>query len=206
MNEELKSIKELILNEIKEKTKNFTIPKHIEQRGVGDIIEGKFVEIIKNINNELITETRERRGKKSIEDVTLLTENYKIYVDLKTQDKTLASDKFSMPNLTAIKKLKTEIWDNKSAEVLYVKVDYMLSDRKLMISNIELFYVWELDWSILTFGGLGLGQLQIQQNVEKLIFCEMPRNEWFELLKKNVNEIFLVKEEIKLAKQKKFWA
>ena len=82
----------------------------------------------------------------------------------------------------------------------------MLSDRKLMISNIELFYVWELDWSILTFGGLGLGQLQIQQNVEKLIFCEMPRNEWFELLKKNVNEIFLVKEEIKLAKQKKFWA
>ncbi len=112
MIKELKLIKDLISKELNDNLdKKYKLPDNYEQRSIGDRYEGECVKIIKNIVNNNLIKVIERRSKKSLEDVTVITKNYKIYIDPKTID--ISPDipgskqkKFSMPNLTAIRKLK----------------------------------------------------------------------------------------------------
>ena len=158
MNEELKLIKDLISTELSNNLeKNYELPDNYEQRSIGDRYEGECVKIIKNIVNDNVIKVIERRSKKSLEDVTVITKNYKIYIDPKTID--ISPDlpeskqkKFSMPNLTAIRKLKKEIFDSDNTEVLYTSIKYTIENNVLTIQNILLFYVWELDLNYTRFG------------------------------------------------------
>ena len=211
MNEELKLIKDLISVELSNNLeKNYELPDNYEQRSIGDRYEGECVKIIKNIVNDNVIKVIERRSKKSLEDVTVITKNYKIYIDPKTID--ISPDlpeskqkKFSMPNLTAIRKLKKEIFDSDNTEVLYASIKYTIENNVLTIQNILLFYVWELDLNYTRFGNLGKGQIQIKNARKDIKLIEIEKNEWWaEFLEKIDNEyIFKLKQNI--IKEEKFW-
>jgi len=69
------------------------------------------------------------------------------------------------------------------------------------IKDVHVKYIWELDWSILGIGALGKGQLQIKDANKDLVFTDMGKEKWFEILKTKVidfynNELLKVKKEL----------
>lgn len=170
------------------------------QRTVGDLIENKISEILFNSDSELITEKREPRSKKSIEDVTIVSGGVLYYIDPKTHD---TNSDFSMPNLTSIDKIK-KLFSSDEQELIYVFVSYGLDNGMVVISDIKVFFIWELDISILGVGALGKGQLQIKNANNELVFTNKGKQEWFEDFKKLVQE-YLKKQITKTNKQISEW-
>ena len=164
-------IKELL----EENLQNFNLVDGGQQRTVGDLIESKVSEILFNAPSELITEKRVARSKKSIEDVTLISEGITYYIDPKTHD--MNSD-FSMPNLTSISKLK-QLFKSDDKELIYIFVGYVLSEGVVIVNDIKVFFIWELDISILGVGALGNGQLQIKNANSDLVFTDKGKKSWY---------------------------
>jgi hypothetical protein len=123
-----------------------------------------------------------------LEDFTVSHATGKVYVDVKTH--CVRSGGFSMPNLISIKKLRA-LLDDPSAWLVFLFVDYertVLQGVKLL--GVEARFVWELDWSMLRIGSLGLGQLQIKDANKKLTFTDIGREEWGVELKKRAKMFY----------------
>lgn len=193
-------IKEHIKELLSQNLVDFELVDGGMQRTVGDLIENKISDILFNSNSELITEKREPRSKKSIEDVTLVSGGVLYYIDPKTHD---TNSDFSMPNLTSIDKIK-KLFSSDEQELIYVFVSYGLENGMVVISDIKVFFIWELDISILGIGALGKGQLQIKNANNELVFTNKGKQEWFEDFKKLVHE-YLKKQITKTNKQILEW-
>jgi hypothetical protein len=193
-------IKEHIKQLLEENLQNFELVDGGQQRTVGDLIENKVSEILYSSTSELISEKRAPRSKKSIEDVTIVSNNVTYYIDPKTHD--INSD-FSMPNLTSVDKIK-KLFLTKNQELIYVFVSYDLDDGIVIIGDIKVFFIWELDISILGVGALGKGQLQIKNANKDLVFTNKGKQEWYSDFKKLVQE-YLKKQINKINKQILEW-
>lgn len=191
---------QFIKTQLEENLTNFELVDGGQQRTVGDLIESKVSEILRNSNSELITEKRAPRSKKSIEDVTLVSGGVLYYIDPKTHD---VNSDFSMPNLTSIEKIK-KLFLNQNEELVYVFVSYRLQNGMINIVDIKVFFLWELDVSILGIGALGKGQLQIKNANNKLVFTSIAKENWYKEFKKLVQE-YLKKQIIKIKKQIIAW-
>lgn len=194
------AIKKLVKQLLEENLVDFELVNGGMQRTVGDLIENKISDILFNSDSELITEKREPRSKKSIEDVTLVSGGVLYYIDPKTHD---TNSDFSMPNLTSIDKIK-KLFSSDEQELIYVFVSYGLENGMVVISDIKVFFIWELDISILGIGALGKGQLQIKNANNELVFTNKGKQEWFEDFKKLVHE-YLKKQITKTNKQILEW-
>jgi hypothetical protein len=194
-------IKQHIKELLDEQLQNFELIEGGQQRTVGDLIESKVSEILFNSTSELISEMRAPRSKKSIEDVTLVSNGVLYYIDPKTHD--INSD-FSMPNLTSVEKIK-KLFDTTDKELIYVFVSYAITDGMVIISDIKVFFLWELDISILGVGALGKGQLQIKNANKDLVLTEKGKVGWYGDFKLLMQE-FLKKQLIKVNKQILEWS
>jgi hypothetical protein len=85
---------------------------------------------------------------------------------------------FSMPNLTSISKLK-QLFKSDDKELIYIFVGYVLSEGIVIVSDIKVFFIWELDISILGVGALGNGQLQIKNANSDLVFTDKGKKSWY---------------------------
>ena len=197
---EMISVKQYIQNLLDENLHNFELVEKGQQRTVGDLIEGKVSEILYNSESDLISEKRPPRSKKSIEDLTLVSNGIVYYVDPKTHD--INSD-FSMPNLTSIDKIK-KLFKNVNEELIYIFVSYEINNGTVIILNIKVFFIWELDISILGVGALGKGQLQIKNAHKDLTLTDKGKIDWYYDFKKLVQE-FLGKQVNKINKQILEW-
>jgi hypothetical protein len=189
-------LKEYIKEILYENLQNFQLVVGGEQRTIGDLIENKVADILFESNSDLITEKRKSRSKKSIEDVTIMSENITYYIDPKTHN---INSNFSMPNLTSIDKIK-KLFSSENKELLYVMVDYFIENQVVIISNINVFFIWELDISCLGVGALGKGQLQIKNANKKIVFSSEGKKNWYLNFKKLVQN-FLKKQIKKTEKQ-----
>lgn len=190
-----------IKNKIQELLTDFTIQNGSGQRTIGDLLEFKVIELLKSLKDDnLINESIEARSKKSVEDITLIENDIQHYVDIKTHNLDLD---FSMPNLTSIEKLREILLDDKKT-LIYVFISYKTQENLVIINNIEVKYIWNLDFSILRIGSLGRGQLQIKNMNNELIFNDDNKLTWFEKLKKVVN-LYHDSRIKKIEKEKKLW-
>lgn len=190
-----------IKNKIQEQLTDFTIQDGSGQRTIGDLLEFKVIELLKSLKGDnLINESIEARSKKSVEDITLIQNDIHHYVDIKTHNLDLD---FSMPNLTSIEKLREILLDDKKT-LIYVFISYKIQENLVIINNIEVKYIWNLDFSILRIGSLGRGQLQIKNMNNELIFNDDDKLTWFEKLKKVVN-LYHDSRIKKIEKEKKLW-
>lgn len=187
---------QLIKTQLDENLTDFELVDGGQQRTVGDLIESKVSEILKNTSSDLITEIRAPRSKKSIEDVTLVSSGITYYIDPKTHD---VNSDFSMPNLTSIEKIKKLFLKN-TEELVYVFVSYRIQDGIINIVDVKVFFIWELDISILGIGALGKGQLQIKNANESLVFTSKGKEKWYDDFKKVV-QVYLKKQITKIKKQ-----
>lgn len=187
---------QLIKTQLDENLTDFELVDGGQQRTVGDLIESKVSEILKNTSSDLITEIRAPRSKKSIEDVTLISSGVTYYIDPKTHD---VNSDFSMPNLTSIEKIK-KLFLKSTEELVYVFVSYRIQDGIINIVDVKVFFIWELDISILGIGALGKGQLQIKNANESLVFTSKGKENWYDDFKKVV-QVYLKKQITKIKKQ-----
>ena len=187
---------QLIKTQLDEYLTDFELVDGGQQRTVGDLIESKVSEILKNTSSDLITEIRAPRSKKSIEDVTLVSSGITYYIDPKTHD---VNSDFSMPNLTSIEKIKKLFLKN-TEELVYVFVSYRIQEGIINIVDVKVFFIWELDISILGIGALGKGQLQIKNANESLVFTSKGKEKWYDDFKKVV-QVYLKKQITKIKKQ-----
>lgn len=184
---------------LKSKLKNFNLSDSFGHRAVGDKLEADVSNIIGEI---LINEFRNPKSKRSIDDFSLVSGNKISLFDVKTHF--VQSKKgFSMPNLISVKRLK-QLLENASQSLSYIFIDYKRENGNVLIEDIHIKYVWELDWSILGIGALGKGQLQIKNANKSLVFTNIGKDAWFEILKISVVE-FYKKEIIKINKEMKIW-
>lgn len=187
---------QLIKTQLDENLTDFELVDGGQQRTVGDLIESKVSEILKNTSSDLITEIRAPRSKKSIEDVTLVSSGVTYYIDPKTHD---VNSDFSMPNLTSIEKIK-KLFLKSTEELVYVFVSYRIQEGVINIVDVKVFFIWELDISILGIGALGKGQLQIKNANESLVFTSKGKENWYDDFKKVV-QVYLKKQITKIKKQ-----
>lgn len=193
-------IKQHIKQILEENLKNFELIEGGQQRTVGDLIESKVSDILYRSTSEIISEKRAPRSKKSIEDVTIISNGVTYYIDPKTHN---IKSEFSMPNLTSVDKIKKLLFTN-NQDLIYVFVSYDLVNGIVIIDNIKVFFIWEIDISILGVGALGKGQLQIKNANKDLVFTNKGKEEWYSDFKKLVQE-YLKKQINKVNKQILEW-
>jgi hypothetical protein len=194
------NIKNHILNLLTNQLKDFDILDGSQQRTIGDLIEHKIVEILSNTRDNFITDTIKARGKKSIEDITVISNGVNYYIDPKTHN---VNAKFSMPNLTSIERLRI-LLSTPNYELIYIIVKYEIVGNKVIIKGFNLFYLWEIDCSILRVGALGKGQLQVKNAKKPLVFTKIGKENWFNEFRKLSLEFFET-QIIKLKKQILDW-
>lgn len=192
-------VKEYIKKLIIENLQSFEVANGAKQRTIGDLYEQEVCNIFLS-NKDSIETVVKSRGKKSIEDISLIIDGITYYVDPKTHN--INAD-FSMPNLSAIEKIKKLFFSDKT-ELIYVFIHYEKINNMVMVKDIDVHFIWELDNSILGVGALGKGQLQLKNANKELMITAEGKEEWFKLFKKSVLK-FLDKQIIKINKQILEW-
>ena len=145
-------------------------------RAVGDAVQG-FLE--KNISqclpNDLVTKINTSFARRSMADLAFedTTGNYYV-VDIKTHNLTTS---FNMPNLTSVERLARFYGDNKNYFVLLL-VSYTIQDEQLFFRECLFVPIEYLDWSCLTLGALGWGQIQIANSNIIKIELTNTRKKW----------------------------
>lgn len=128
-------------------------------RAVGDAVQG-FLEknISKCLPKELVAKINTSFARRSMADLAFedVTGNYYV-VDIKTHN---LNTNFNMPNLTSVERLARFYGDNKNYFVLLL-VSYKTEGDNLTFENCIFVPIEYLDWSCLTLGALGWGQIQI---------------------------------------------
>ena len=179
---------------------NFPLGDEFGHRAAGDKIEAESAKIFENILPDNFVPPKTTR---TIDDFTLIFENSENLYDVKSHFIQEKKNGFSMPNLISVKRLKGLLEDD-TKSLSYIFVDYTRQNKNVLVGDIDVRYIWELDWSILGIGALGKGQLQIKDANKKLVFTDMGKDAWFDILKIQVNE-FYKKELIKIKKEIELW-
>ena len=200
MKKKHQNIKNFLTTLIQDNLENFELVDGGQQRTVGDLIENKVIEIVKSIQNPLISEVKLSTGKKSMDDVSVVSDGVTYMLDPKSHN---VDSEFSMPNMSSISKIK-KLHHTPNKELMYVLIDYKVDGNIVLIEKIDVLFIWELDMSILGIGALGKGQLQIKNLNEELVINQDGKDVWYDGLKKKVVE-YLNKQEIKIKKQQKEW-
>jgi len=88
------------------------------------------------------------------------TSNNYYVVDIKTHN---LNTNFNMPNLISVERLARFYGDNKNYFVILL-VSYRIQEEQLHFENCLFVPIEFLDWSCLTLGALGWGQIQISNS------------------------------------------
>lgn len=200
MTESQLNIKNHLTELITENLQDFDLVDGGQQRTIGDLVEKKVIEIILQNQNPIINEVKLSTGKKSMEDVSVVSDGVTYMLDPKSHN---VDSEFSMPNLSSISRIK-KLFDNDKKEMMYVFVDYKIDGQVVRIEDIKVLYLWELDMSMLGIGALGKGQLQIKNLNKELVISDEGKQIWYGKLKTQVKE-YLAKQIKKIEKQKKEW-
>lgn len=192
-------IKSQLEIELKRKLQNFNLSESYGHRTVGDKLEADAADIVSGL---FTNEFRNPNSKRSIDDFSLVIGNTTNFFDVKTHY-IQSVNGFSMPNLISVKRLKS-VLENDSQTLSYIFVDYKRENGEVLIEDVHIKYIWELDWSILSIGALGKGQLQIKDANKELVFTNIGKDAWFDILKVKVTE-FYKKELNKIQKEMMMW-
>jgi hypothetical protein len=145
-------------------------------RAVGDAVQ-IFLEnnISQCLPNELVTKINTSFARRSMADLAFedTSENYYV-VDIKTHN---LNTNFNMPNLTSVERLSRFYGDSKNYFVLLL-VSYTIQGEHLHFENCLFAPIEHLDWSCLTLGALGWGQIQIANSNIVKIESTNTRKKW----------------------------
>lgn len=161
--------------------------KMLMQRGVADYIENLFCEKISEMSSSDII-VNEALSVRSIEDIEIRFNEGVYKIDIKTHD---VNRDFSMPNLISIDRARKYLI-NPNNHIIYIFIDYAVTDDVVNIINVIVKSIESLDWSYLAIQNLGKGQLQIKSGMSGGLFFNdnVTRKEWMDMLLKEGKDYY----------------
>ena len=145
-------------------------------RAVGDAVQG-FLEqhFFKCLPTHVVTQFNANFARRSMADFAFTDTHGNYYiVDNKTHN---LDTKFNMPNLTSVERLSRFYGDNTNHFVLLL-VSYRANGANLHFEACTFVPIEMLDWSCLTLGALGWGQIQIANSNIITINPNNTRKTW----------------------------
>ena len=145
-------------------------------RAVGDAVQS-FLEsnISQCLPSNIVTKINTSFARRSMADLACEDTDGNYYViDIKTHN---IDTKFNMPNLTSVERLARFYGDNKNYFVLLF-VSYSIQAERLQFEKCVFVPIENLDWSCLTLGALGWGQIQLVNSNRINIELLNTRKKW----------------------------
>ncbi len=153
-----------------------SVRNQVSPRAAGDAIQDLISQHVVEIVGENHCKTyNDRFARRAMADVAF-TDSQDFYhvVDIKTHR---LETKFNMPNLTSVERLARFYEDDKNVFSLMM-IDYDMSGDKLIAHRAHFVPIEYLDWSCLTIGALGWGQIQIANANTIVVNEKQTRKAW----------------------------
>ncbi len=144
-------------------------------RSVGDGIQDYLAQNLQKIlPADLLDEYASEFSRRAMADVAFKDRDGNYYVvDIKTHG---LSTKFNMPNLVSVERL-SRFYEEPSNHFSIMYVAYDLADDGWVFTECKFVPIEYLDWSCLTIGALGWGQIQIA-NANVINVIPQSRRNW----------------------------
>lgn len=156
-------------------------------RAVGDAVERIISDCFESCLGEWCTEYSPSFARRAMADLAFKDkQGFYCIVDVKTHRTDLS---FSMPALVSIERL-ARFYEDDSNIFSILMVKYTILENRVEVSDVHFCPVEFLDWSCLTIGALGWGQLQIANSNSIKINPGYSRKKWMLELCENVLEFY----------------
>ncbi len=167
-------------------------------RAVGDTVQDVLSEhMLDCFPKGLIQNYSDKFTRRAMADVafTDIQDNYFV-VDVKTHNR---NTHFNMPNLTSVERL-ARLYEDDSNFFMVLLAEYTTESGSIVFDSVRLIPIEHLEWSCLTIGALGWGQIQIANANIVHVNRQTTRKKWMlELC--NALEIHYPKEISKIEKR-----
>ena len=180
------------------------VPKSLmsSPRSVGDAVQEFLSErgLAKSLEMLGIANIENNFSRRAMEDIAFEDNEGKYYaVDVKTHN---LQTEFNMPNLISVKRLANFYRNDKNTFCILI-VSYEIKEDNIEYKQCFFKPIEAFDWSCLTLGALGWGQIQIA-NANTLVFCKnIDRKNW--MLKMCDKLELFYDEEIGKIRERKTW-
>lgn len=145
-------------------------------RAVGDAVQ-EYLEtnFINCIPKGIVKDFNSSFARRAMADFafTDLGDNYFV-IDCKTHNLNTA---FNMPNLTSVERLSRFYEDARNFFAILI-VAYQVENTQLIFKDCKFVPIEMLDWSCLTLGALGWGQIQIANSNNIVVSETITRKKW----------------------------
>lgn len=144
-------------------------------RAAGDAIQGVIEEGFQEILGSLAGKYSDGFARRAMADLAFEDKAGNYYVvDVKTHRENTA---FNMPNLTSVDRL-ARFYEDDSNYFVLLMVNYAVEGTRIVVRQVHFLPIEHLNWSCLTIGALGKGQIQIA-NAKHLEFSTTTsRKSW----------------------------
>lgn len=181
-------------------------------RAIGDAIENIISTNFESVVAGYCKEYSSDFARRAMADLAFEDKEGNYYlIDVKTHN---IETKFNMPNLTSVRRLAKLYYNEDCIEKDYFTlliVRYKIQNLDINVLDVHFVPIENLDWSCLTIGALGWGQIQIANSRNIKIGKELKRKQWMlqmcnELDEFYPREIAKIKERINFFTQiRAFW-
>ena len=144
-------------------------------RAAGDAIERLVADEFENFLGSWCSRysgefSRREMGDLKFEDI----EGFNSLIDVKTHRKNV---QFSMPNLTSVQRL-AKLYESDTNIFSLILIRYSVDDLEVEVSDVLFSPIEFIDWSCLTVGALGWGQIQIADANNVVMVKDWSRKQW----------------------------
>lgn len=198
----LNKIAEEVLNNLNTHATNIVTGISLSSpRAVGDAVQEYLAKDgLPMVLNGYGINVKDDFSRRAMEDIAFHDNNGNYYaIDVKTHN---TDTQFNMPNLISVKRL-ANFYKTDTNHFCILIVSYSVVDGKLEFTSCKFKSIEEFDWSCLTLGALGWGQIQIA-NANNLIFNEsVTRRHWMDMMCERVNKFY--DDEMRKLNERKEW-
>jgi len=174
-------------------------------RAIGDAIQSIISAGFEQIVTDYCTDFSSDFARRAMADLAFEDDGGNYYlIDVKTHN---VETKFNMPNLTSVQRLARLYYNEEHIEKDYFTlliVKYKTHDLDIEVLDVSFVPIENLDWSCLTVGALGWGQIQIANSRNVEINRELRRKAWMLQLCDQLDE-FYPQEIVKIQERIKFF-
>ncbi len=144
-------------------------------RAVGDALESLVAEKFDTFLGDWCKEYSRDFARRAMADMAF-TDKEGIYsvIDVKTHRE---DTKFNMPNLTSVERL-ARFYESDANVFSLIIIKYSIEGTNIEVSEVLFSPIEFLDWSCLTVGALGWGQIQIANSNDIRIIDKFSRKKW----------------------------
>lgn len=167
----LDNIAQAILSNLRDNAANIVTGSSLSSpRAVGDAVQEYLGDQgLATVLSAYGIDVTSEFGRRAMEDMAFKDQNDNYYaVDVKTHN---VDTDFNMPNLISVKRLATFYKNDNKNNFCILIVSYKVIDGNITYQNCFFKRIENFNWSCLTLGALGWGQIQIA-NANNLSFLE----------------------------------